>query len=1158
MIDLNLEKDVYFLKFKYDFYIKGRIFYLNGTNYLPLEDECQVNETKKEIICQLHRNMIEENLIKEGNFYLWTFDNYYEQKKMNSVLDIIIKYNNPKEKEIITVKVGTLEETNTKAMENTAYKTSSTFIPNITTGEFNMTFIGDNNTIREYPCYLKISINKKYLNLLCHITDQGLFFLKQQSYELNDIHYKYNFIVKKEEQDNIPVNVEGEGTRVLFTYPYISNLTLLPKINLIYIMDYPYYSGNIAITQDHFYNESEEVTCEYRGNVKICEVPINFFYGKETGFFYTYHYSNSYYQSGGYVPYYESTPFYFILPPNNVVAMNIQKDSYYFYIGKNGILDFITNYKDTKNIFIEKDIENKFSFKANITSEYEGDIYGVTCRIWNPKNEYLRLFCQLGENTMLRYSWLNNINFTYQGNNIFIFSEEYFDIRQEYDYEYPFLYSEAQTIYLDDEQETCELRFKTLIYNNELIFLKGASSSYFNYFVLDNCVKQGKELICDIDKNKLQANINTLGEFHLYYYIDKKIYRQFESVFSITIAYKKPIFKENIYVQIDSLISNSSSSGYNGSIAFRTNVGSIPDILTKTTSQIRFNTTYPECYLKKSYPNNLLLLCHTSYREILQLNIESSISLTNIHYKYNFIINSYKSESFSNYYSLCLVEYTYPTFIDLTSGNSVRLKYFGYYTYRIRDIRLEPFGNDLNCYRVDNLVDCEISASHFNYSKSDYFSTYHQDDYGQWQILYDASPIYVLLPKDNTIVMRIKKEYNQKVIKVGNKGTLYFVTDYNDRANNIFDYNSDRKTSIKTTLLDSQKNNYEVTCRIWKQDNGLINIFCDLNENLRFEEQRMSLDMTRFYYNNYNFIIYSVDYLAVNQLDYNISFIYSNEQNIKFYHDEPDNDYYNLSFRLGSYKSEKLYLKGDNYNEMLCDDIINDGLELSCHIYVSKLKQLLTVSYESFKLVGLNEYYGLYEFNYVSDIIINCFVDNKETITINYLRLINNISEIGSTFAYLSDITNCSSFMTKEFWILWNLCRFKKTDNNPLIMLCTPRSEGDFIFGNYSNPIYSGNIHYKYNIVIGPLENYEIVYIKDYGTQIKLVNPESLDFFYNEQIEVDFHMDNPELMNNLKLNPDSKEELQCKNLNGLKRCIVSLEHFNGKKQIIIICTIPIT
>ena len=96
------------------------------------------------------------------------------------------------------------EESVSKAGEIIVYEINSNLVPNIITGTFYMEFIYDSGFTREYPCYLKFSMKQNYLLLLCTISISGEFLLLKQTHVLNDIHYKYNFIIKKKKKAQLP------------------------------------------------------------------------------------------------------------------------------------------------------------------------------------------------------------------------------------------------------------------------------------------------------------------------------------------------------------------------------------------------------------------------------------------------------------------------------------------------------------------------------------------------------------------------------------------------------------------------------------------------------------------------------------------------------------------------------------------------------------------------------------------------------------------------------------------------------------------------------------------------------------------------------------------------------------------------------------------
>ena len=123
-------------------------------------------------------------------------------------------------KENFSIEITSPEESTSKTTEITAFKTNSINNPNIVTDKFNISFINtDKQETKLYLCYLKLSRKLDYFNLLCSITDKGTFSLAKQNINLENIHYKYNFVISKKE-DSITFNViSSSDSSISFTYP---------------------------------------------------------------------------------------------------------------------------------------------------------------------------------------------------------------------------------------------------------------------------------------------------------------------------------------------------------------------------------------------------------------------------------------------------------------------------------------------------------------------------------------------------------------------------------------------------------------------------------------------------------------------------------------------------------------------------------------------------------------------------------------------------------------------------------------------------------------------------------------------------------------------------------------------------------------------------
>ena len=138
----------------------------------------------------------------------------------------------------------------------------------------------------------------------------------------------------------------------------------------------------------------------------------------------------------------------------------------------------------------------------------------------------------------------------------------------------------------------------------------------------------------------------------------------FDNVFDITINYNN-VQKENIYVNIVRLLSN--EVGINSYIAYETNITSLNDIVSYE-FYIKFNNiTDLTCFFKKTIERPLVLLCKVKdkYQSLYLGEIKDEIILSDIHYKYNFLIQPVvnKEVFYVEYLSRSFL-YVYPKTFD--------------------------------------------------------------------------------------------------------------------------------------------------------------------------------------------------------------------------------------------------------------------------------------------------------------------------------------------------------------------------------------------------------------------------------------------------------------------------------------------------------------
>ena len=179
-------------------------------------------------------------------------------------------------------------------------------------------------------------------------------------------------------------------------------------------------------------------------------------------------------------------------------------------------------------------------------------------------------------------------------------------------------------------------------------------------------------------------------------------------------------------------------------------------------------------------------------------------------------------------------------------------------------------------------------------------------------------------------------------------------------------------------------------------------------------------------------------------------------------------------------------------NSMLLDNCIEGtGYNLTCNIDTKAFAEILTTNGETFKIAEIIDDHVAYTFENVLDITISYNTTHKYYIPIKSIRLLNDESEIGGAVAFVTDYTSDEALITSKFN---DECRFKKDRMNPLLIICTPTKEGYFSFGNITEQLVFDDIHYKYDIIVQPYEELNIIKVQSYGTQIRLTYPQTLNF----------------------------------------------------------------
>ena len=250
---------------------------------------------------------------------------------------------------------------------------------------------------------------------------------------------------------------------------------------------------------------SSYLKCYVYNKMKRCNISVSHFVKKKSGNFYLYY---SYY-NGEQEKYYDLYPIKVILP-NSMIEIPIKYDDNQgnLYIGDRGLFYFKTSYNDNEtNIFDPSDIEEKTTFVTTLS--FLSEEYDINCRLWKPLNENLWLFCKLNSSLSKGddYIELGSMVFHYK-KYIIAIVKDYISKAYFLNISVPILYSDKQVINIKEEIDSYDVKFHIGLYNDQPLYL---SLDEMRNIFLQDCKENGKDLICNIKKEKFYEIYNLNG-----------------------------------------------------------------------------------------------------------------------------------------------------------------------------------------------------------------------------------------------------------------------------------------------------------------------------------------------------------------------------------------------------------------------------------------------------------------------------------------------------------------------------------------------------------------------------------------------------------------------------------------------------------------------
>ena len=176
---------------------------------------------------------------------------------------------------------------------------------------------------------------------------------------------------------------------------------------------------------------------------------------------------------------------------NNDAQESIQIDLEYprtgdIYIGLEKFFYFDTSFNDTEtNYFDSSDIEEKTSFTTRIIYSYSFiEYHSTSCRLFKPKKDTLKLLCKITDDIIRGNAAINieNSYTNYKTYSINIYAPSHRFSLTFPKIPIPFLYADEQSIQIEEDKESYELKFKIEEYTNEDLYLY-SNDAYLYLFI---------------------------------------------------------------------------------------------------------------------------------------------------------------------------------------------------------------------------------------------------------------------------------------------------------------------------------------------------------------------------------------------------------------------------------------------------------------------------------------------------------------------------------------------------------------------------------------------------------------------------------------------------------------------------------------------------
>ena len=410
------------------------------------------------------------------------------------------------------------------------------------------------------------------------------------------------------------------------------------------------------------------------------------------------------------------------------------------YTGKKGTLAISTSSEYT----FKEDISRKIYFESKIANEKS--TYNSKCGFWKASEDKFYVFCNIDTDIPAgKYTidFTGISQFDYQGKSI-KFSDSRFNF-EKLDKDLIDLYSDKQEINIVEGQDSYELKFNVVSYNQEVLFFSTRAKT-----VLE-CKQENKELICPIKKDELEKGFEYKSYSLSIRYIGEK---EGEAKLPLTgpiILTDNIAQKTDVYIRITKLLENVMET--NSFITYETNVTNINKVMTSIEHfKLEFEndkgkTESPGCLFKKNDGFPLFIVCFVIFDGtswLKEIKNETVVDEANI--RYNFRIQPGKNED--KIYSGgegSPILWSYPEILNFTKADTL---YIDLDEDVSSDFKLTFNENkpDLSCAKRENrLLRCTVPINHFEGKQSGYYFIKHTNFKNTKSTNYESTPVKVIV-----------------------------------------------------------------------------------------------------------------------------------------------------------------------------------------------------------------------------------------------------------------------------------------------------------------------------------------------------------------------------------------------------------------------------